>query len=265
MSSPKKRIDILVPCHSYLNKSLQGAPVHPPVFLFLYNTKRGVYERINITDVGDSEHEPDQGKKNLKMLENEDNIYIKFIDTFLDVGDEDAYQLKTMEQLENTGLTFDYIFPIHCPGQSHMAYRPFLKPTGKLLELDARVDPHFVKTRDEATQTAYRTKIITARSNYTINDSKGKAKQIEFNKYMESHEPYVYKEALDHEFYYGGYIIHTALKVNSDEKKGGKRKSLKKRKSKSISISKSISQSISISQSKNKRKSTKRGKRKTRR
>jgi hypothetical protein len=211
MSSPKKRIDILVPCHSYLNKSVQGF-VHPPVFLFLFNTKKEVYEKFNITDVGDSEHKAGLGLTNLYLLERR-NIHIKFIDTMIADGDEDEYQFRTMEQLKD--LKFDYIFPIHCPGKLHEKYLEFLKPTGKLLELDARVEPHFLKTRDEATQSAYRASIIKSRPDYPRVDKADGRQQIEFHEYMTSHEPYVYKEALDHELYYGWYKIYTKANTPS--------------------------------------------------
>jgi len=216
MSSPKKRIDILVPCHSYLNKSVQGF-IHPPVFLFLFNKKLGVYEKFNITDVGDSEHKAGLGLTNLYLLERR-NIHIKFIDTLLTPGNEDEYQFRTIEQLKDTqgnGLKFDYIFPIHCPGKMHLTYLPFLKPTGKLLELDARVEPHFLKTRDEATQSAYKASIKKSRPDYPRIDKADGRQQIEFHEYMDSHEPYVYKEALDHELYYGWYKIYTAPKMPS--------------------------------------------------
>ncbi len=204
----------------------------------------GVYEKINITDASDSEHKAGQGVANLQMLEKKHNIYIKFIDTYLTEGDKDDYQFTTMDQLN--GLTFDYIFPIHCPGRSHLAYLPFLKLKGKLLELDAKVDPHFLKTRDEATQSAYKAKIINARSTYPRTDPADGRQQIEFHDYMASREPYVYKEALDHELYYGWYKIYTSSDANSEEKQGGKKKKFKKTQ-------------------KRKNKRTKRGKRKTRR
>jgi hypothetical protein len=252
MSSLKKeRIDILVPCHSYLNKSVDGV-IHPPVFLFLYNEAEEKYEKINITDVGDSEHKAGQGVANLRKVEKNHNIHIKFIDKYLNEGDEDEYQLATIDEL--VGLNFDYIFPIHCPGRSHLDYLPFLKPEGKLLELDARVEPHFLKTRDEATQTAYKASIIKSRPAYPRTAEDGRP-QIEFHEYMASHEPYIYKEALDHELYYGWYKIYTS--PNADSKKsGGKRKSLKKRKSIKKRISKGKRKSIS---------KRKRVKRKTRR
>ena len=98
--SKRERIDILVPCHSYLNEPLKYSGPHDPVFLFLYNEKAKRYDKINITDVPalDSDEEDGNGITTLKSLEKNKNIHIKFIDDAVHDKDVNKYQYNKKEQ-----------------------------------------------------------------------------------------------------------------------------------------------------------------------
>jgi hypothetical protein len=213
MSSPSEPIDILVPCHSYLNTNLEyGLGAHDPVFLFLYDKKAKTYKKINITDVadrGDPEKYPaGWGLYNFLDLELNHNIHIKFIDRDVKASDVNFYQYNDMEKLAEKGYLFDYIFPIHCPGKLHLDYLKFLKPTGKLLEFHAEFEPHFIKTRDKATQTKYMTEIKKRRAIHSSIDLSDLRPQIEFRDYLASGEPYIYKDDISDNAYYGWYKIY---------------------------------------------------------
>jgi len=187
-----------VPCHSYLNEPNVSGPPHDPVFLFLYNEKTKSYEKINITDVPalDSDEEDGQGEATLKSLEKNKNIHIKFIDDSTFDTDVNNYQYNKKEQL--IGQTFDYIFPIHCTGTNALQYQSFLKPAGKLLDPLFRVSEDYINTLQPVAAEQLKTNIISARKTFATYENG--QHRIEFHKYIETKEPYIYKEDI-----VGGY------------------------------------------------------------
>ena len=206
-----KRIDILVPCHSYLNAPNKYSGPHPPVFLFLYNEKAKRYDKINITDVPalDSDEEDGQGEATLKSLEQNENIHIKFIDDAVLDKDVNEYQYNKKEQL--ISQTFDYIFPIHCTGNSAQNYKSFLKPTGKLLDPVFQVSEDYLNTLKPAALEQLKTEIISARKTFVPYENG--QHRIEFHKYRESNEPYIYKEDIVDG--YGWYNVYYAPPTKS--------------------------------------------------
>ena len=212
--SKRERIDILVPCHSYLNEPLKYSGPHDPVFLFLYNEKAKRYDKINITDVPalDSDEEDGNGITTLKSLEKNKNIHIKFIDDAVHDKDVNKYQYNKKEQL--IGQTFDYIFPIHCTGNSAQNYQSFLKPTGKLLDPAFQVSEDYLNTLKPAAAEKLRMDIIDARKTF-VPYEKGQ-ERIEFHKYREAKEPYIYKEDIVDGF--GWYNVYYASSAKSSSK-----------------------------------------------
>ena len=211
-TSKRERIDILVPCHSYLNEPLKYSGPHDPVFLFLYNEKAKRYDKINITDVlppiDSGEVDEVDGEATLKSLEKDKKIHIKFIDDAVLDKDVNKYQYNKPEQL--IGKTFDYIFPIHCTGNSAQNYKSFLKPTGKLLDPVFRVSEDYLNTLKPAAAEKLRMDIIDARKTF-VPYEKGQDR-IEFHKYRESKEPYIYKEDI-----VGGYGWYNVYYAPSDK------------------------------------------------
>ena len=210
-TSKRERIDILVPCHSYLNEPLKYSGPHDPVFLFLYNEKAKRYDKINITDVPalDSDEEDGQGEATLKSLEQNENIHIKFIDDAVLDKDVNEYQYNKKEQL--ISQTFDYIFPIHCTGNSAQNYKSFLKPTGKLLDPVFQVSEDYLNTLKPAALEQLKTEIISARKTFVPYENG--QHRIEFHKYRESNEPYIYKEDIVDG--YGWYNVYYAPPTKS--------------------------------------------------
>ena len=229
--SPKKPIDILVPCHSYLNKTLKyGAPIHKPVFLFLYNKETKEYEKINITDVKEDYYDPPiMEKMNLLNVLLDHNINIIFIDTGVNDADvipkgewDEPHQYNDIKKLEETGLKFDYIFPIHCERSDHLKYIPFLKDSGKLLYPDIQYDPEYIKYTTK--KDVIRNFIKENRSKIPAKDAKGND-QIEFQAYLKTHELYIYKDDLGDDDYLGVYKIFgpEQKKTSASKKSGGRR------------------------------------------
>ena len=177
------QIDILVYCHIYDNKyNESGIQQQPPVFLFLYNEANNQYDKIELN------------KANMDNIKREKNIHITFIDTSAKI-DEYGYQKNSISQLE--GNQFDYIFPIHCPFFSAEEILNLLKPSGKYIYNNYNVDlinNEFFQKKyppSEETNTAmanFRLRVIAE----SLKPQK-KGSMIEFNKYRETHEPYVYK------------------------------------------------------------------------
>ena len=217
--SPKKPIDILVPCHSYLNKTLKyGAPIHKPVFLFLYNKETKEYEKINITDVKEDYYDPPiMEKMNLLNVLLDHNINIIFIDTGVNDADVDEFQYNDIKKLEESGLKFDYIFPIHCERSDHLKYIPFLMDSGKLLYPDIHYDAEYTKNSIR-NQDKIRSDIKENRHKTPAKDAKG-TKQIEFQAYLKTHELYIYKDDLGDDDYLGVYKI-----FGPEQKKSGGRR-----------------------------------------
>ena len=177
------QIDILVYCHIYDNKyNESGIQQQPPVFLFLYNETNNQYDKIELN------------KANMDYIKREKNIHITFIDTSAKI-DEDGYQKNDISQLE--GIQFDYIFPIHCPFFSAEEILNLLKPSGKYIYNDYNVDiinSEFFQRKyppsadTDAVMANFRLKVIAESLKPRI-----KGTMIEFNKYRETHEPYIYK------------------------------------------------------------------------
>jgi hypothetical protein len=212
--SPSRRLDILVLCHSYLNTGNKYSPEpHPPVFLFLYNKDKKDYDKINITDRAVPEPFAD-GLLNLFELAEEQNIHIKFMDDAVRDKDIDEYQYNSIETLLEEKLKFDYIFPIKCTGKVALKYMPFLKPHGKMLEPNFKVEPDFVTP-------ALRGQIIAARQTFpSVIDGQ---KVIEFHAYLASKELYISKDDEDINEGYGWYIIHSPVAISRSKSKSKSR------------------------------------------
>jgi len=181
--SQTPKIDILVYCHIYDNKyNGSGIQQQPPVFLFLYNEANNQYDKIELN------------KTNMDNIKREKNIHITFIDTSAKI-DEYGYQKKDISQLE--GIQFDYIFPINCPFFSAEEILNLLKPSGKYMYNNYNVDiinNEFFQRKyppseeTNAVMANFRLKVIAESLKPRIQGT-----MIEFNKYRETHEPYVYK------------------------------------------------------------------------
>ena len=257
--SKRKRIDILVPCHSYLNEPNKYGGPHPPVFLFLYNEKTKSYDKINITDVPplDSDEEDGQGEATLKSLEKNKNIHIKFIDDATFDTDVNNYQYNKKEQL--IGQTFDYIFPIHCTGTNALQYQLFLKPAGKLLDPLFRISEDYVNTLEPVAAEQLKTNIISARKTFAPYENG--QHRIEFHKYIETKEPYIYKE--DIVGGYGWYNVY-APSDNSYALPGGsgtRKRSTRKRSTRKRSTRKRSTRKRSTKKGKKSKKSIRHKKR----
>ena len=194
----------------------------------MYNKDKKDYDKINITDRAVPEPFAD-GLLNLFELAEEQNIHIKFMDDAVRDKDIDEYQYNSIETLLEEKLKFDYIFPIKCTGKVALKYMPFLKPHGKMLEPNFKVEPDFVTP-------ALRGQIIAARQTFpSVIDGQ---KVIEFHAYLASKELYISKDDEDINEGYGWYIIHSPVAISRSKSKS-KSRSRSRIRSRSRSRSKS--------------------------